>query len=148
MRGYVEVPRGTSLRSFGSQSTASGRRDIVSMEQTRTNRRFRSLLGAQLDRILNNVPAKHFRFSQSDRGKIGTFPIEQLVGYQQTMRDAKRNFLLAGRRSRKDCHLQRCPDGFASVGKASRHEQEGRPGRTPLPHRGPTLGAAGFLRAE
>jgi hypothetical protein len=118
------------------------------MEQTRANRRYRHLLGTQLERILNNVPAKHFRFSQSDRGKIGTLPIEQPVGYQQTLRDAKRNFPLAGRRSRKDCQLQRCPDGFASVGKASRHEQEGRPGRTPLPHRGPTLGAAGFLRAE
>ncbi len=118
------------------------------MEQTRTNRRYRSLLGTQLDRILNNVRAKHFRFSKSDRRKIGTFPIEQLVGYQQTLRDAKRNFLLAGRRSRKDCQLERCPDAFASVEKASRHEQEGRPDRTPLPHRDPTLGAAGFLRAE
>jgi hypothetical protein len=118
------------------------------MEQTRTNRRCLSLLGTQLDRILNNVPAKHFRFSRSDRGKIGTFPIEQLVGDQQTLRDAERNFLLAGRRSRKDCQLERCPDGFASDGKASRFEPEGRPGRKPLPHRGPTLGAAGFLRAE
>jgi hypothetical protein len=72
----VEAPRGTNLRSFGSRSTASGRRNNVSREQTRTNRRYRSLLGTQLDRILNHVPARHFRFSQSDRGMIGTFPIE------------------------------------------------------------------------
>jgi hypothetical protein len=102
----------------------------------------------QLARILNNVPAKHFRFSKSDRGKIGTFPIEQLVGYRLTFRYATRNFLFASRRPRKHRQLERRPDGFATDGKASRFEQEGRPGRTPLPHRGPTLGAAEFLRAE